>query len=151
MLVFVAGPCAPFANLHGFTNQDKAQYAASAFEERTLRNWRFVLHPCGQALCQADFPCQSQFPAALGCEPSDAPCPKGRFCNLHFRCISGEVGLCRLGAQAFVGCPLPWRAVPGRQNAALKCLLLAAAGSRAATGTVPTVDRSRQACQHRQI
>lgn len=50
------GPCAPFANLQGLTEHDKAQYAA---------------------LCQVEFACQSGQPEAPECQPSAAPCPKG--------------------------------------------------------------------------
>lgn len=52
------GPCAPFANLEGLSLQDKVQYAA---------------------LCEVEFPCQVNVPAAPGaeCEPTDAPCPQG--------------------------------------------------------------------------
>lgn len=50
------GPCAPFANLNGLTEQDKTQYAA---------------------LCQVAFPCQSQASAGLECAPTESPCPKG--------------------------------------------------------------------------
>lgn len=50
------GPCAPFANLHGLANQDKAQYAA---------------------LCQVSFPCQSPSSIGLECEHDAATCPKG--------------------------------------------------------------------------
>lgn len=50
------GPCAPFANLQGLTAQDKAQYAA---------------------LCQVQFPCQSDSATVQECVPNEAPCPKG--------------------------------------------------------------------------